>query len=642
MKSMKFIMGIVAMFAMTCNAAWHWGGTNAGVGDFEDPSSWGENSVPGVVDFLVVKNFASSPKNWVVDFNSNVTNLKVELVASTNGYSTTFDLNGYAWELTEDIHMYAGAGGDIVFTNGTIKTPYFNFLTKESVGQNAYYSQNTNLVLELKDVDCETVDAVFASTRAIFEGGSLIVSNKMSIGSPSYGMGTVILDKGAVCDVQGTLSVGDTVGATGELVNVNGQFEQTGADNTFYIGKDGTGSLTLEGGSFYVHQTANIGNGSKGVGSLTVSGGLNRFGTATAKLFVAGASGKATILATGGTNYVQGLSFGYSSDAYGEMTLSDGVWNISSYSWIGYWGKGVITQTGGTLNSGGTFCIGRGTGIGIVTVAGGTLIVNGEIRLGGNTGSTGQLTLTGDGTLKAGWIGEQSSGASSELVCDGGTLQVGTGGNFIRLIDNLLLTTNGMVLDTMGLDVSIESALEDASGQAGSFVKQGAGSVTLAAGRTATGPVSVLQGTLVSSNDLAVAASGTVSKIDDTLTLTADKRLIMSSGAAIAGVGTVTRVTLQDNAVIARDKADSATIPLIINDGIADDQVTIALTGYTLNDLKTALPLISAPTEFIDLSKVTVTLDGVGNAFLTARYAEVDGQQVLLIKYSIGTVILVR
>jgi autotransporter-associated beta strand protein len=462
--------------------------------------------------------------------------------------------------------------------------------------------------------------------------------------SGRYGVGTLILDNYAQCNVSNRFYIGYDLGATGTLVNINGQINLPVAGKSSYVGYSGYGAMTVLGGTTYMHSTPVVGVNSSGVGVLTVSGGVNTFGDLTAQLTI-GNSGTGTAFADGGTNYAPGVTLGNNSGCYGEKTVSGGLWNLKSHSYIGKSGEGVLTVNGGLFKGIGAYCIGRyDGGKGDVTVSGGTMAGNSEIRLGGASGSEGKLTLTGDGILKAQFIGEQDPGASSELVCDGGTLQVilSSSGSFIRSLDHVYLTANGMMIDTLGCNTSIESALEDASGEAGSFTKLGSGSVTLAAARTATGPVSVLQGTLVSSNDLAVAASGTVSKIDGTVTLTSDKRLIMSSGAAIAGVGTVTRVTLQDNAVVARDKADSATTPLIISDGIANDRVTIALSGYTLNDLTTALPLISAPTKFIDLSKVTVTLDGESQAFLIVVYDEVDGKQVLSVKYSDGTLILLR
>ena len=110
----------------------------------------------------------------------------------------------------------------------------------------------------------------------------------------------------------------------------------------------------------------------------------------------------------------------------------------------------------------------------------------------------------------------------------------------------------------------------------------------------------------------------------------------------LAGTGAVARVTLQDNAVYARSKADNAVTPLTVSDCVASGRLTIALTGYTLRELKTALPLIRMPTAAIDTGKISVTLNGVTNRFLLAKYVADGGQQVLSVSYSAGTLVRVR
>jgi len=149
----------------------------------------------------------------------------------------------------------------------------------------------------------------------------------------------------------------------------------------------------------------------------------------------------------------------------------------------------------------------------------------------------------------------------------------------------------------------------------------------------------VLGGTLVVSNQVAVAAG--TSRIDGTLSLTAANRLTVGTGAALAGTGTVARVTLQDNAVFARDKAEGAVAPLNISDCVAEHRLTIALTGYGFSDLKIPVPLIRASSAFIAPSNVTVTLNGQTSQFLSAKFSEAGGQQVLSVSYSYGTLISV-
>ncbi len=60
--------------------------------------------------------------------------------------------------------------------------------------------------------------------------------------------------------------------------------------------------------------------------------------------------------------------------------------------------------------------------------------------------------------------------------------------------------------------------------------------------------------------------------------------MTVASGAALSGTGAVARVTLQDNAVFARAKADGAVAPLNVSDCVAENRMTVAMTGYALTE----------------------------------------------------------
>jgi len=525
-------------------------------------------------------------------------------------------------------------GGRIAFTNGTLRAPTLSFVPQVT----------NNLLLSMNSVACETATNDYGFTRATFEGGSLKVANSFSVGKPGFRAASVTFDKGVVVSVSNAFAVGDAAGATGELINVNGQFEYKGI-NQFFIGKAGYGAMTLGGGSTVIQYMPCVGYTNTGVGILTVAGGTNTLGTVGENKLNVGQFGRGTVLGYGGINTAVGLNFGNSPSGYGEMTLTNGTWTFLNYSWIGYYGKGVVSISGGTMFSPSAFCIGRFSGgTGVVTVAGGTLDVNAEVRLGGAAGSCGSLALSGTGVLKAGYISEQEAGATSSLLFDGGTLQPKwslSSGALIRSVDDIRLTANGLVVDTVGYDAVITGALQNASGEAGSIAKKGAGTLTLVGTRTATGSVSVLVGTLAMGNTVAVSAG--TSRIDGTLTLAADNRLIVGAGASLAGTGTVARVTLQDNAVFARAKADNAVTPLLVSDCAADNRLRVALTGYSLSDVKaSSIPLISTPAAFVDAGKVTVTLDGQTNSCVKVKTVASGSRQILTVAYSAGTVIAVR
>jgi autotransporter-associated beta strand protein len=314
--------------------------------------------------------------------------------------------------------------------------------------------------------------------------------------------------------------------------------------------------------------------------------------------------------------------------------------------------SGAVTVTGGEVRftgNGPVLSIGRYAGAtGTVTVAGGVVDMggNGSVWMGrfdsGSIPPVARLVLTGTGTLRTRQIFEYvpTSAAESQILFDGGILQASASAALVQPVDDARLTANGMVVDSAGFNISVVPELKDAEGVAGAIVKKGAGTLTLAGERSATGPVSVLGGTLVISNDVAVAAG--VSRIDGALTLTAAHRLTVAAGAALAGTGTVARVTLADQAVIARAKSDGAVSPLVAGDCVAGGGVTVALTGYTLPELVAGLPLLRTPTVFVAISNVDVTLNGQSMPSVRASFVEADGQHVFTVKYNAGTLISVQ
>ncbi|MDA3926126.1 MAG: autotransporter-associated beta strand repeat-containing protein [Kiritimatiellae bacterium] len=551
------------------------------------------------------------------------------------GGETVFKLNQQVWT-NDRIYSWTGAGGKLTFTNGTLRARELEFAPAPA-------GMTTNLIATMSDVTCEVGIADFAASQSTFAGGSLQVANEIQIGMASKGIGTVFLDNDVVCNVASNVYIGLNSGTTGELVNINGQFRKFDTGG-FYVGKEGQGTLKLQGGTFDVDGWFVIGHSSAGVGYLDVQGGENTMGVAGADSVHLGYEGKGTLCVGGGSTTINQMFVGYEVSAHGEMIVTNGLWKHNSHIWVGFHGYGSLLVSGGEMRVNGVFCIGRNTGsTGVVTVTGGFLDAsnNGEVRLGGEPNSQGRLTLSG-GVLKAKYVKEYKADADSAILFDGGTLQAAEDGALIRAVDDIRLTSAGLVVDSNGYDIRSETVLQDAAGEAGSLTKKGAGTLILSAGRMATGAVSVEAGTLVVSNTLAVVGGGTVSTIDGTLALANDRRMTLGAGAAVGGIGTVSRLTLQNNSVFARDKADGAVTPLVVNDCVADDRLTIALTGYALQDLKTSLPLIDAPTAFIDLSKITVTLNGQIVPALQGKYTTVGSRQVLSVSYMDGTLLMFK
>jgi len=750
-RSLMVVLAVVAIRGMAENRHWQ-GVSSSGVGDFEVPTNWQQGSVPGPVDLAAFNNRVNA--NWAITFNGATTNTTGSVVAPSTNYETVFNLNQQVWSLTNNLYVWEGSGGRVTYSNGTIRTGSMGCDTAPPVGS----SLTNHAVIAFRGVQAEAVGASFGGTRTSFEGGSLSVSNVMTVGVSTNnaryyatvsllngasvavsnelriadGVGTtarvevsdsdfylgrninylgvgarskgtlslgtnanvvvpgylnvginghgVIEQTEGVCIVSNTLDLGSNGGGRGELIVQGGQFVirdlRPAATNYFRVAVNAgsTGEVTLAGNGFsFSGETCAMGRGGKGqmtvvrgtnhfgghlilgseltgYGSLTVYDGSNTFSRTGGTRLQVGGYGRGSLLGLSGTNHTCAFSVANDAGSFGTVTLSNGLWTVAEHMWVGNTGNGTLAIHGGELrflNAGGAvLAIGRYlNATGEVVVAGGLLDMgnNGAVWVGradGGTKISGRLVLTGDGVLRTKQVFEYAAGttASSQILFDGGTLKASASGALVYSLDDVRLTANGMVIDSAGYTVSVAPTLQDAAGEAGAITKKGEGTLTLAGTRNATGPVSVLGGTLVASNALAVAAG--TSRIDGALTLTAENRLTVGPGAALAGTGTVARVTLEDNAVLARNKADLAVTPLMVNSCVADNRLTVALTGYSFEDLKTPVPLIRSPDTFAALSKITVTLNGQTNPFLVTKFVEVGGQHVLFAYYSVGTVLL--
>lgn len=648
MKRMMLLTSLVSVLVSNGVAATYryWqGGGGKGSGDFEVPANWTQSIVPGAAEWAVF-NHDTAKTNYVVTFNSSVTNEKIYPKISSPGYEALFIMNQHVWT-TPILEVGPASGGALTFTNGTLRMTTADFSPNAGV-------LVTNLVLSMKDMVCEMTTATFGAGMASFEGGRLQVSSVLSVGEARHPAATLKLDKGVQCNVANTVGVGSSLGATGELVNVNGTLCIEGTNGYLYVGQSGCGAMTLTGGSTYVSNLTIVGSASTSVGYLTATGGSNTFGRVTNDgTLTVGNSGKGTLLVVGGTNSVGGTgSIGVNAGSVGEITVTNGLLTIGRFLHVGNYGLGFLNVKGGEMrfvNAGDPILsVGRYAGAtGMVSVSGGLLDVNVKVWLGGSAatndpaGGSARLTLSGNGILRAKTIMERDAVATSQLFFDGGTLQAAGSGTLIEPLDDVRLTANGMVVDTAGYTVSVVPTLQDAADEAGGITKKGKGTLTLAGTRAATGPVSVLGGTLVMSNTVAVSAG--ISRIDGTLSLTSDNRLTVEAGAALAGTGTVARVTLEENAVFARSKADHAVAPLNISDCVCDGHLTVALSGYALTDLLASLPLLKVPTAtFVKPTSVSVMRDNVAAPFVIVRYTESDGLTVLNVVYNSGTLIRIH
>ena len=181
------------------------------------------------------------------------------------------------------------------------------------------------------------------------------------------------------------------------------------------IGKAGTGTFTQSGGTNTVSGGGLVlGVNTGSTGNYTLSNGTLNFGNSNYNI---GFNGTGTFIQSGGTNTVGsgGMILGVETGSIGNYTLSGGTLTVGSslsaaYEGIGDLGAGTFTQSGGTN----------------------TMVGSSGMELGAGTGSSGNYTLSG-GTLNVGVGGITTGTGTSSLIIDGGTLSVGGGNGSINV-----------------------------------------------------------------------------------------------------------------------------------------------------------------------------------------------------------------
>lgn len=330
----------------------------------------------------------------------------------------------------------------------------------------------------------------------------------------------------------------------GNSANASGSYLQTGCTNVvngwFRLGDgaNSAGYYTLSNGVVNVLLQAHVGE--TGVGVLTISGGTfnvgqNPFCFGDGDF---GAGGMGTLNMVGGTlNTALGV----------DLWLGEGHNG-------GLGGTGQMFMTGGIVNIGGWFAIGRFGGIGDLELSGGSVTM-----LPGNTGnitlattpSTGVVNQTGGAltnTVSQTWVAESASGtwtlnggtdvlgvllltrlsgASGAFNLNGGDLfatQIldpgGNGafdfnggtlharansGNFLQAAVGITVKAGGAFINSEGHDITIGQTLGNGGG---GLTKLGAGTLTLAGGSLYSGATVVSNGTLIVSTLNTFASSG--------------------------------------------------------------------------------------------------------------------------------------
>ena len=326
----------------------------------------------------------------------------------------------------------------------------------------------TRDITETGDIISDLTDMGGATLNSVFDGGSLIVGQDLSlsdVASFSIKAGSAKLDV-----------------AANQSYSIESVFENNGV-TAGALEKIGSGTLTLDGSNTYTGSTT------VSVGTLDVTGSLASS--------VIGVSDGATLK-------VDGSSLGDTTSAVtltgtGDMTLA-GNETIGSLA-----GAGTVTNGGYTLTTGGndtsTTYSGVASGTGGLTKAGsGTLTLDGSNTYTGSTTIlAGILEISADSG-----IGNSSGG----LILNGGTLAITDDISSSRTVS--LGANNGTIDTASAKTLSLSNVISGS----GSLTKAGSGTLKVTATNTYSGGTTISAGTFnldgSVSSDITVAAAGTI------------------------------------------------------------------------------------------------------------------------------------
>jgi len=515
-------------------------------------------------------------------------------------------------------------------------------------------------------------------------GGTLaVVGNSSAVGKIAGSTGRFLQTGGAMI-ISNSFSVGNAAGAFGVITNTGGSFWMNGA---LYLGNSGTGAVGkayFSGPSNTIPNGITVGNSTNDTGELTLAGGaLSSLNGGLTIGNLARSSGSAVI--SGGANIFKGLTVGSLGTGTlaitgGQLSMTNGVTLVVGNS---AGSVGTVTVSGGTNILCGVGITVGNYGYGLCRITGGYTYTTNRLVIGGASNGVGRLELSGgvlsvpiidgrDMTLTNG-----NPGGYSEVLFDGGTLQHSVDAEaswmpaaFVSVFGKATLTDRGAVVDSNGGMLTIPQALSNEVGYAGSFTKKGAGTLTLASWYNAfTGRVAVQEGELAVSSaggiylsggvtigagavlNLSSAgavrgtltASGTVSRIDGTLTMKSGMVLTNGLGAALGGGGVVTGgVVFATGSVYSRDKAVSSG-PLRVTAGaVFQSGTAVRLAGYTAADLAAGIPLVAAGSSgTVQVTgRLPVLLDGASHPYWWTSLSS-DGKTLTARVISFGTLIRV-
>jgi hypothetical protein len=264
--------------------------------------------------------------------------------------------------------------------------------------------------------------AIGASGQLTVSSGGEAVFPTLTLGYTNNSAGNVIVTGGTLLATN-VLFIGPT--GTGQMMVTGGTASNRVVDigGRSGLNTNGTGTLTVSGGTFYSQLGTFIGYNGASTGAVWVTGGTNTFGSTTA--IAVNGSGQMTISNGVVTMYYPTLCY---SSTVGTFTVAGG--NTTAYQLqVGgnIYGTGVVWMTGGNLTltsfSNSTVFVGYG-GDGFMTISNGTLTT---LNLDAGYTSLGVLNIAGNGIISIWSNMTVGIAGSGNVWMNGGQLLVPSG-----------------------------------------------------------------------------------------------------------------------------------------------------------------------------------------------------------------------
>src|SRR5271165_4117837 len=422
--------------------------------------------------------------------------------------------------------------------------------------------------------------------EALAAGGGITSSKAVTLNT---GGGTFLADAGTSSTLSGVIG-----GAGSFTKNGSGTLSLTGA-NTY------SGGTSLNGGILAVDSDSNLGTGALRFNEGTLEGLAAGGGITSSKAVTLNAGG-GTFSADAGTNSTLSGAIGgagsFTKNGSGTLTLTGantysggtslngGILAVDSDSNLG---TGTLSFNGGTLEAlaagggitsskavtlnagGGTFSADAGTNSTLSGAIGGagSFTKNGS----GTLTLTGANTYSGGTSLNGGVLAVNSDGnlGSGALSFNGGTLEALAAGGGITSSKAVTLNAGG---GTFLADAGTSSILSGAISGAGSFTKDGPGTLTLSGNNTYSGATTVASGILQAGSSTALSTSSAF-----TVNSVLDLNGFSDTIGSLAGTGTVRNNGAASAALTVDADNTTTTFSGVVQNGIGVLQLTKTGTG---------------------------------------------------------------